>query len=1809
MRAVFYHGTDYLLKMQEDLAFLPAPAAVEPLLISWFAERASWAADMLAADDARTGNADGARQASLELARELAPCFGPAAGLRVHADPRSSDAAAGPSRGERGRLEAAQAYLLEEAARKGGEPSTERRAAQCVATAASAARADADARYRPSAGGGTAARWRWSAYQMLLYGSECYASLAAQLPEYLRWVDLHGAAKLVQRRWRSRLLLRFTRISRQVVAAQRQRQAAERHALESRWASRIQRRYRGKQVRDALRALVTLGLTQDREARRNALAEVRARQEQREQRQLMDRAARRLQKRSRVFSAKALFADVVAQRRAEAAAAAVSLLSASEHVAKLESVMARHRIVKGVLREVYAQVCLSYEVAALERDTAAARAADWFTRVQEAAEEGAAAQVDVQARLAALVEEMDGGRAAISGSAAKAITLIQSREGGRGRGGGRGGGGGGDGTSGAEGTGLPADPVGIYEAFAAAAASAAALVEQLQAEVTAWQQLREKAAGEPVIAELLGRRKHEQSERGLHASRELRTVQQAEAEHRWRGAPELGGRAAPLRAGQAATLLNGATAAIGQAAEWGVPGCIAQAALLASVHAGVAAAAAAEAGRAAAVEKARSAVALLSGEASVLRELGRLFDGLDARTEALRQARVELADYGVTVKLRQACAHLPAAELAGELSPGLPPPPQLGRSSPLGRNSPPPVANGEGGATATGAAEWDGWLSAAEAAHAEARAQLQRGEARRAAAVGTELKAAREELARATARLASAEEPTKAWLHAEGGLRIFTSIQAKARSRLRREMLAKRSATFRQLFALPTHTRVASKRASRELRLASAAATVAEQVERAGVQTRRYTEGTITLIALDSTAPAIAELRTLREEDELPEGDSDEPFDGVARAMARAERREQHNANALAAQRTMLRALHMLVGELGRAGGPAGVDRLHIQTLMPTTATPGSPRSPRSPPPWSPFGKEQVADEPATLLVLAVRRKAGEGTDGGPKTAASVVEKLAEAHRAGVLADTMGVPPSSIREFSVERPKEWTEDAPSVLQLRQEAEERREAARQELDRLAARKAKHRENERVWHRVKGALAHLKNVDALQLAAGKGDGGHKGGGAAAPPEGSAQGFVSKWLGVRDMMRAHVALVLARRDKEARQALKDEIAELDGRIGLLGRLQESCMEWKPVCVPGSDTVIDVRWNVGLSEGAGEREACFCYHCASLSPPVRVIHRFVDCPKRRRAQLREFSSGAIAEASAELVQRTETSSAVLDELSVFGHVRDSGAGLKRELLELAGAIKVLGRQDAVLPRPPPPPPPPYSTRQHEWQLFLRRRRHTTEHIIKMMVVAARQESGAVHFIHGSWGELKAAALMKPQEHVISTPLTPEMVVEVGQSIGLDISPTGEDYHMLDLAIELARAPIPGHWEMMAEIDEGEGQGAGKGASDALLAARAMGRRRFVNVLNGEECVGHPMAPAVRKLAAGLKARSQRTGFNKPRPLDVWVQFADVSNRLPFFYNFATEERTRDFPEVPANTYTPSVAPKRRLEPSAEVLAAAALQAWPERDTATSERLERVTKAALWDAPRRRARGEQLAHLPCRVETLVQQGFALGLDPSQHRDLMWLADVALAPEVPVGWIPCTALGAEDEATFYWSVASGLTQWEHPEVSFISGVATRLVSARQRDLSRALGEAHGPPLPAADEQETHEKVEAALGIEVATEAPAVVVDPVSPDVDGSVGAPHPAAALGAPPEPEPPLAGVPPLPLPAKAFTDAPPMPSGSVSARAVMGADGSVSLKLEAVADAFHSAETESQGSARVQCDPAEDGAISVRITAQSIS
>ena len=81
---------------------------------------------------------------------------------------------------------------------------------------------------------------------------------------------------------------------------------------------------------------------------------------------------------------------------------AAMALSQNVHVRVLGAVLARHRITRGVLREVYEQVCLGYELESMVRQTAEVRQTDWHNQLQVSLNEATTAQLGLEPKIVAL---------------------------------------------------------------------------------------------------------------------------------------------------------------------------------------------------------------------------------------------------------------------------------------------------------------------------------------------------------------------------------------------------------------------------------------------------------------------------------------------------------------------------------------------------------------------------------------------------------------------------------------------------------------------------------------------------------------------------------------------------------------------------------------------------------------------------------------------------------------------------------------------------------------------------------------------------------------------------------------------------------------------------------------------------------------------------------------------------------------------------------------------------------------------------------------------------------------------------------------------------------------------------------------------------------------------------------------------------------------------------------------------------------------------------------------------------------------
>ena len=539
------------------------------------------------------------------------------------------------------------------------------------------------------------------------------------------------------------------------------------------------------------------------------------------------------------------------------------------------------------------------------------------------------------------------------------------------------------------------------------------------------------------------------------------------------------------------------------------------------------------------------------------------------------------------------------------------------------------------------------------------------------------------------------------------------------------------------------------------------------------------------------------------------------------------------------------------------------------------------------------------------------------------------------------------------------------------------------------------------------------------------------------------------------------------------------------------------------------------------------------FCYFCATLDPPIRVQHRLVDCPKRRKANAREYRPETMAKARAALDEmRVDCEAKMSQHRAATEAVREQ----KQALLELAGAIKVLSQQEASRPPPPPPPPPPLGERQRLCRVLNRRRTHQKTMVMKMIARGSKVESTFKH-CPTAWGELKAVALMLPHPRVMQGPITPHILYQVASnSLNVDITPIGDDHHLLPFVIALARAPLPVHWrivprEAVTKLDRQDhpkwylpppsdefvypkedagsprksrsrlGLGMTPSASNiapspAPSGVGSDGGAGF-NIFSREDSVadgvdgvpakpntpagqgspswvhgplldvyeheltrerrhGHPGCPLILPVISGMQERARRS--LKPSPTDGWVQFAEPSGEL-YFYNFRRKLRTPEFPPLSRSEVPPCVLPDRQLEDSAKLLVAAGAELTPAglgyRDAVDWVRTH------LW-LPRRPVRAMHLAHDPCPIDEILVSAQYLGLAPADHWEFMFLVDAMLEPELPAGWLVHSERGEE----YYWNSVLGVAQWEHPQVSLLTGVAKHLKTLCKQEKNAATAAAH-----------------------------------------------------------------------------------------------------------------------------------------------
>jgi hypothetical protein len=218
-------------------------------------------------------------------------------------------------------------------------------------------------------------------------------------------------------------------------------------------------------------------------------------------------------------------------------------------------------------------------------------------------------------------------------------------------------------------------------------------------------------------------------------------------------------------------------------------------------------------------------------------------------------------------------------------------------------------------------------------------------------------------------------------------------------------------------------------------------------------------------------------------------------------------------------------------------------------------------------------------DEPATELLFAVRRELPGSSEREPTL---VMQSLTTARDSGHLAEQMGVSRDNIRTFEVELAREVVRDAQTLVQLRSEAASLQEKSKARYEHSLTMKGEHKAVLRQWHRLKGALLHLRRLDASQVlsaAKAKKHAVMDADGSASAEADAALGrtedgettpeFLNKWMGVKDILRSKLAVLAAMSEKDVRTRMRNDLVRAEGRLQLLDRLMSGCMEWPEVVV----------------------------------------------------------------------------------------------------------------------------------------------------------------------------------------------------------------------------------------------------------------------------------------------------------------------------------------------------------------------------------------------------------------------------------------------------------------------------------------------------------------------------------------------------------------------------------------------------------------------------------------------------------------
>ena len=307
-------------------------------------------------------------------------------------------------------------------------------------------------------------------------------------------------------------------------------------------------------------------------------------------------------------------------------------------------------------------------------------------------------------------------------------------------------------------------------------------------------------------------------------------------------------------------------------------------------------------------------------------------------------------------------------------------------------------------------------------------------------------------------------------------------------------------------------------------------------------------------------------------------------------------------------------------------------------------------------------------------------------------------------------------------------------------------------------------------------------------------------------------------------------------------------------------------------------------------------------------------------------------------------------------------------------------------------------------------------------------------------------WATYTQCAALRPRQGLDERGMSEHTVRTHAKVMGLRLDATSNDFCALPFVLIAAVTPLPPGWREGVD---------------------ANGQRSFLGP-SGEVSGAHPLAPTLRYLARAevtrheASAEAEGTAEAELR-CHEWVRLAEPTeadgNGSSFgkgqrhagplvWCNLRTGERCADFPSSLKAAERDSIyrrpeAWAKRAKAVADLFELSAVRPLLEAlDASAAEQAEQLHKAsrALWRRPRVMLEVLHAAEL-------------LGIDPLQNPELVWLAEEALSAELPLGWEELS--DAATGANYYHNPILGLTQWQHPKISYLCSLRIALSGAPQ----------------------------------------------------------------------------------------------------------------------------------------------------------